>query len=113
MKGSFTGWPSDCLRSSLGPDRGHRIVIRSSEPRLCCFSLSSKVNHYKASPGYCYAPFSSLRDTHAMSSAASTTKIAPSVLASDFGKLAAECTRIIKDGADWLHMGERGVGEES
>jgi len=31
-------------------------------------------------------------------------KIAPSVLASDFGKLAAECTRIIKDGADWLHM---------
>ena len=35
-----------------------------------------------------------------------TTKIAPSVLASDFGQLSAECTRIIKDGADWLHMGE-------
>lgn len=34
-----------------------------------------------------------------------SAKIAPSVLASDFGKLAAECTRMIKDGADWLHMG--------
>lgn len=31
--------------------------------------------------------------------------IAPSVLASDFGALAAECSRVIKDGADWLHMG--------
>jgi hypothetical protein len=31
--------------------------------------------------------------------------IAPSVLASDFGQLAAECTRMIKNGADWLHMG--------
>jgi len=30
--------------------------------------------------------------------------IAPSVLASDFGSLTAECTRMIKDGADWLHM---------
>ena len=35
-----------------------------------------------------------------------TAKIAPSVLACDFGILAAECTRMIKDGADWLHMGE-------
>lgn len=40
------------------------------------------------------------------SSTSPEAKIAPSVLASDFGKLAAECTRIIKDGADWLHMGE-------
>lgn len=30
--------------------------------------------------------------------------IAPSVLASDFGQLTAECTRMIKNGADWLHM---------
>ncbi|CCX11526.1 Ribulose-phosphate 3-epimerase-like protein [Pyronema domesticum] len=31
--------------------------------------------------------------------------IAPSILASDFGKLAHECSRIIKDeGADWLHI---------
>ena len=31
--------------------------------------------------------------------------IAPSVLASDFGQLTAECKRMIKNGADWLHMG--------
>jgi ribulose-phosphate 3-epimerase len=31
--------------------------------------------------------------------------IAPSILASDFGKLAHECSRIIKEeGADWLHI---------
>lgn len=31
--------------------------------------------------------------------------IAPSVLASDFGNLTAECKRVMKDGAEWLHMG--------
>ena len=31
--------------------------------------------------------------------------ISPSVLASDFGKLTAECQRMIKGGAEWLHMG--------
>jgi len=31
--------------------------------------------------------------------------ISPSVLASDFGQLTAECERMIKNGADWLHMG--------
>lgn len=31
--------------------------------------------------------------------------ISPSVLASDFGQLTAECKRMIKNGADWLHMG--------
>ena len=31
--------------------------------------------------------------------------IAPSVLASDFGQLTAECERMIKGGAEWLHMG--------
>ncbi|KAG0140276.1 hypothetical protein CROQUDRAFT_84432 [Cronartium quercuum f. sp. fusiforme G11] len=30
--------------------------------------------------------------------------IAPSILASDFGNLTAECKRVIKDGAEWLHM---------
>ncbi|KXN83644.1 Ribulose-phosphate 3-epimerase [Leucoagaricus sp. SymC.cos] len=30
--------------------------------------------------------------------------IAPSVLASDFGQLTAECRRMIKGGAEWLHM---------
>ncbi|KEI40388.1 uncharacterized protein L969DRAFT_48429 [Mixia osmundae IAM 14324] len=35
--------------------------------------------------------------------------IAPSVLASDFGALTHECTRIMKDGADWLHMGELAI----
>jgi hypothetical protein len=33
------------------------------------------------------------------------TIIAPSVLASDFGQLTAECERMIKGGAEWLHMG--------
>nr|CAG8453991.1 5254_t:CDS:2 [Entrophospora candida] len=32
-------------------------------------------------------------------------KIAPSMLSSDFSQLANESDRIIKDGADWLHMG--------
>ena len=32
--------------------------------------------------------------------------ISPSVLASDFGNLTGECTRMIKEGADWLHMGK-------
>jgi hypothetical protein len=32
--------------------------------------------------------------------------ISPSVLASDFGQLTAECKRMIKNGADWLHMGK-------
>jgi hypothetical protein len=31
--------------------------------------------------------------------------ISPSVLASDFGQLTAECQRMIKNGAEWLHMG--------
>lgn len=31
--------------------------------------------------------------------------ISPSVLASDFGQLTAECNRMIKGGAEWLHMG--------
>jgi hypothetical protein len=31
--------------------------------------------------------------------------ISPSVLASDFGQLSAECKRMIDNGADWLHMG--------
>lgn len=31
--------------------------------------------------------------------------IAPSVLASDFGQLTAECQRMMKNGAEWLHMG--------
>ncbi|KAJ7169777.1 ribulose-5-phosphate 3-epimerase [Mycena filopes] len=30
--------------------------------------------------------------------------ISPSVLASDFGQLSAECTRMIKGGAEWLHV---------
>ncbi|KAA1468725.1 ribulose-phosphate 3-epimerase [Dentipellis sp. KUC8613] len=30
--------------------------------------------------------------------------ISPSVLASDFGQLNAECKRMIKGGAEWLHM---------
>jgi hypothetical protein len=32
--------------------------------------------------------------------------IAPSVLASDFGQLTAECKRVLSQGADWLHMGK-------
>lgn len=32
--------------------------------------------------------------------------ISPSVLASDFGQLTAECSRMINDGAEWLHMGQ-------
>jgi hypothetical protein len=31
--------------------------------------------------------------------------ISPSVLASDFGQLTAECARMMKGGAEWLHMG--------
>ena len=32
--------------------------------------------------------------------------IAPSILASDFGQIAQECTRMVKgEGADWLHLG--------
>lgn len=32
-------------------------------------------------------------------------KIAPSMLSSDFASLAAEAHRMVKNGADWLHMG--------
>lgn len=32
--------------------------------------------------------------------------ISPSVLASDFGQLTAECKRMILGGAEWLHMGK-------
>ncbi|KIM48305.1 hypothetical protein M413DRAFT_227859 [Hebeloma cylindrosporum] len=32
--------------------------------------------------------------------------ISPSVLASDFGQLTAECKRMIVSGAEWLHMGK-------
>ncbi|KIP12498.1 hypothetical protein PHLGIDRAFT_20963 [Phlebiopsis gigantea 11061_1 CR5-6] len=35
--------------------------------------------------------------------------ISPSVLASDFGQLTAECKRMIKGGAEWLHMGDHFV----
>ena len=31
--------------------------------------------------------------------------ISPSVLASDFGQLTAECKRMLRGGAQWLHMG--------
>jgi len=30
--------------------------------------------------------------------------VSPSVLASNFGELSAECKKMIKNGADWLHM---------
>ncbi|XP_050381910.1 ribulose-phosphate 3-epimerase, cytoplasmic isoform [Argentina anserina] len=33
-----------------------------------------------------------------------SAKIAPSMLSSDFANLASEAHRMIKDGADWLHM---------
>ncbi|XP_028772448.1 ribulose-phosphate 3-epimerase, cytoplasmic isoform [Neltuma alba] len=33
-----------------------------------------------------------------------TPKIAPSMLSSDFANLASEAARMLKDGADWLHM---------
>lgn len=32
-------------------------------------------------------------------------KIAPSMLSSDFASLAVEAHRMVKNGADWLHMG--------
>lgn len=32
------------------------------------------------------------------------TIIAPSILSSDFARLAEECSRIMKMGADWLHV---------
>jgi len=35
---------------------------------------------------------------------APTPIIAPSILASDFGKLASECQRMITSGSDWLHI---------
>lgn len=35
-----------------------------------------------------------------------TAKIAPSMLSSDFANLAAEAKRMVKNGADWLHLGE-------
>jgi len=34
--------------------------------------------------------------------------ISPSVLASDFGQLTAECKRMLRGGAQWLHMGTLG-----
>ena len=34
--------------------------------------------------------------------------ISPSVLASDFGQLTAECKRMLRGGAQWLHMGTWG-----
>ncbi|KAI7879430.1 ribulose-phosphate 3-epimerase [Lichtheimia hyalospora FSU 10163] len=33
-----------------------------------------------------------------------SAKIAPSMLASDFANLAAEAKRVVKNGADWLHL---------
>ena len=39
-----------------------------------------------------------------MSSASKTVKIAPSVLASDFGKLADEIKAVSLAGADWIHL---------
>ncbi|KAI0307905.1 Ribulose-phosphate 3-epimerase [Multifurca ochricompacta] len=35
--------------------------------------------------------------------------ISPSVLASDFGQLTAECKRMLRGGAQWLHMGKHFV----
>jgi hypothetical protein len=36
--------------------------------------------------------------------AAAAAKIAPSMLSSDFANLAAEAERMVRLGADWLHM---------
>lgn len=33
-------------------------------------------------------------------------KVSPSMLSSDFAFLAAEATRMTKNGADWLHLGK-------
>lgn len=37
-------------------------------------------------------------------------KIAPSMLSSDFANLAVEAKRMVKNGADWLHLGKRQSG---
>lgn len=37
-------------------------------------------------------------------------KIAPSMLSSDFANLAAEAKRMVKNGADWLHLGRWKAG---
>ncbi|KAG5460621.1 MAG: hypothetical protein BJ554DRAFT_7304 [Olpidium bornovanus] len=34
-----------------------------------------------------------------------TPKVSPSLLSSDFARLADECNRMLQLGADWLHMG--------
>lgn len=36
-----------------------------------------------------------------------SAKIAPSMLSSDFANLAAEAKRMVKNGADWLHLGKK------
>jgi hypothetical protein len=37
-------------------------------------------------------------------------KIAPSMLSSDFANLAVEAKRMVKNGADWLHLGKKQSG---
>lgn len=39
-----------------------------------------------------------------MSGQAPEAIIAPSILSADFGVLAAECQKTMKEGADWLHI---------
>lgn len=34
-------------------------------------------------------------------------KISPSMLSSDFANLAFEAKRMVKNGADWLHLGKQ------
>lgn len=83
-------------------------IARSiSNGRRCCTYLALTMQMHYVVPVTCHkvlrAPAHSIfRIAFSMPRAI----ISPSVLASDFGQLSAECKRMIKGGAEWLHMGE-------
>ncbi len=81
--------PGTCERSEMCAFSGVIVITVCAVPSSCTESASNHKHETTAMP---------------------RAIISPSVLASDFGQLTAECKRMIKGGAEWLHMGEHPTG---
>lgn len=90
------------MKRSRGGMSLQAVRVRSAKVMSDRYLLLIRSTFYIGT--HAYAPFCYI-DTHTQRSNMPKAIISPSVLASDFGQLSAECKRMMDGGAEWLHMG--------